>query len=516
MCSLIRNFATLLLQAQKLMVKLLAKIKKHLPLRISLMITMALSLLLMVILIITLFYSRKTMKEEALNRASTTLEKVQTNIDNILLSVEESAGNMYFNMKFDDPERMYVYARKIVENNPYVTGCAIAFKPGIYNRPHFMAYEHYKGGGYRALGQVPIVRSETFGTKPYTEQVWFTRPMKEGYPMWINPLHGMETDIDPLITYSLPMPGFDGKPIGVIAVDVSLKLLSDVVAAAKPSPTSYCVLLDSKGSIIVHPLGGEKFNFTAPNMHSQSLMDAVNRMMSGDTGYVPFQVEDRKYHLFYKPFEQAKVPNRSMGKWGWSVGLAYSEEDIFGDYNRLFNYVFIIAIVGMLFMFLHTWLIIHLRLKPLQMLTERTKRIAEGHYDEPVPDSHYKDEIGLLQRHFQRMQQSVSANIGELHKLTEAIQERSKELDKAYQRASKADRMKTVFLHNMTNQMVDPAFSIDESVTMLKPDNKNTEKKSVNQLVENIQQNGNTITQLLNNLINLSEKEMSDEKGGEA
>ena len=251
-------------------------------------------------------------------------------------------------------------------------------------------------------------------------------------------------------------------------------------------------------------------------MHSQSLMDAVNRMMSGDTGFVPFQVEDRKYHLFYKPFEQAKVPNRSMGKWGWSVGLAYSEEDIFGDYNRLFNYVFIIAIVGMIFMFLHTWLIIHLRLKPLQMLTERTKRIAEGHYDEPVPDSHYKDEIGLLQRHFQRMQQSVSANIGELHKLTEAIQKRSKELDKAYQRASKADRMKTVFLHNMTNQMVDPAFSIDESVTMLKPDNKNTEKKSVNQLVENIQQNGNTITQLLNNLINLSEKEMSDEKGGEA
>ena len=94
-------------------------------------------------------------------------------------------------------------------------------------------------------------------------------------------------------------------------------------------------MLDSKGSIIVHPLGGEKFNFTAPNMHSQSLMDAVNRMMSGDTGYVPFQIDDRKYHLFYKPFEQAKVPNRSMGKWGWSVGLAYSEEDIF--VNRMYH-----------------------------------------------------------------------------------------------------------------------------------------------------------------------------------
>jgi methyl-accepting chemotaxis protein len=37
----------------------------------------------------------------------------------------------------------------------------------------------------------------------------------------------------------------------------------------------------------------------------------------------------------------------------------------------------------------------------------------------------------------------------------------------------------------------------------------------VNQLVEDIQQNGDTITQILNNLINLSEKEEDlEEKGG--
>jgi methyl-accepting chemotaxis protein len=39
--------------------------------------------------------------------------------------------------------------------------------------------------------------------------------------------------------------------------------------------------------------------------------------------------------------------------------------------------------------------------------------------------------------------------------------------------------------------------------------------QTINQLVDNIQQNGNTITQILNNLINLSEKEMEQEKGGE-
>jgi methyl-accepting chemotaxis protein len=35
-------------------------------------------------------------------------------------------------------------------------------------------------------------------------------------------------------------------------------------------------------------------------------------------------------------------------------------------------------------------------------------------------------------------------------------------------------------------------------------------------LVGNIQQNGTTITKLLNNLINLSEQEMDEEKGGKS
>ena len=101
------------------MSKLTAKIKRDLPLRISLMIVLAMSLLLTVTLLVMLHSSRNSMKDDALNRATYTLDRATNNIDNILLSVEETAGNIYFNMKFDDPERMYTYAHKIVETNPY-------------------------------------------------------------------------------------------------------------------------------------------------------------------------------------------------------------------------------------------------------------------------------------------------------------------------------------------------------------------------------------------------------------
>ena len=88
------------------MSKLTAKIKRDLPLRISLMIVLAMALLLTVTLLVMLHSSRNSMKDDALNRATYTLDRATNNIDNILLSVEETAGNIYFNMKFDDPERM--------------------------------------------------------------------------------------------------------------------------------------------------------------------------------------------------------------------------------------------------------------------------------------------------------------------------------------------------------------------------------------------------------------------------
>jgi methyl-accepting chemotaxis protein len=125
------------------MSKLTAKIKRDLPLRISLMIVLAMALLLTVTLLIMLRYSRKSLKEDALSRATTALDRANNNIDNILLSVEETVGNIYFNMKYDKPERMYTYTYKIVETNPYITGCAIAFKPGYFKgHDEFMAYAH--------------------------------------------------------------------------------------------------------------------------------------------------------------------------------------------------------------------------------------------------------------------------------------------------------------------------------------------------------------------------------------
>lgn len=501
------------------MTSLITKIKRDLPLRISLTIVLAMSLLLTVTLLVMLRYSRQSMKEDTMNMASITLDRASSNIDNILLSVEETIGNTYFNMRYDSPDLLQTYVHKIVENNPYVYGCAIAFKPH-YFKGHdlFMVYAHRADSTSQDNAQRAIVHEDHFGTKPYTRQIWYTHTMTMNTSVWLNPLKGMKSSgIQPLTAVCAPLPDAEGNSVGVICTFVSTSLLSGIIAAAKPTPNSYCALVDRDGSFIVDPTGGYLSNMKVHHLPGESVQWAVKTMMSGQKGYTTFNIGKRPFYLFYKPFVLAEVPYRSLDDLGWSLGVAFSEEDIFGEYNALFNYVLIIALVGMVFMYLHIRLVIRHRLKPLKKLTEFTEQIAQGHYDTPFPSGHKnKDEIGMLQRHFQKMQRSVSANINELHELTDTIQKRSKELHSAYKQAKKADHMKTVFLHNMTDQMLEPTFAIDKDVSALNHYDKETSNQPVNELVDNIQQNGNTITRILNNLINLSEKEMDQEKGGEA
>jgi methyl-accepting chemotaxis protein len=328
---------------------------------------------------------------------------------------------------------------------------------------------------------------------------------------WLNPLEGMETDLEPMTSFCMPITGADGKPQGVICADVSISLLSTIISETKPTQNSYCALLDRDGSFIVHPMGMNMMDASVIRKANASVQKVADAMLGGETGYLPFEIHGNSYFVFFKPFERAYMPNRSMERLSWSVGVAILKEDIFGDFYQLFNYVLIIAVGGLMFMFVCTWLVIYLKLRPLKMLTEKVVRIADGHYYEAIPDTKSKDEIGSLQRNFIRMRRAVASQIGELEQLTDAIQQRSKELKSAYKQAQKADKMKTAFLHHMSDQMLLPAQTIDKDVEALRQIEGQAKWEETAKLVENIQKNGNTIARVLNHLLNQSEEDIRKE-----
>ena len=505
------------------MLRLTKFVTRTLSVRLSLMVVCAVAVLLSVAFGIMLAYSRKTVKEDALNRASQTLDGTMQHIDNVLLSVEQSAGNIYWHAMnhLDQPDMMYVYSRKLVETNPWIVGSAIAFEPYHYKErgQYFMAYFHRAATDSLPGKDMPIVQSDSFGNTPYTEQVWYSVPMQTGKPYWTDPLKEEGADDSPVATFCVPLYGRDGKPVGVLAVDVSLAHLSQIVLSAKPSPNSYCTLLGRDGSYIVHPDPKKLFHKTVYNQLSPdddpTAMAAAADMVAGKTGYKFFQLDGKSYYVFYKPFKVKAVAGRSTEDLGWSVGVVYPEDDIFGDYNRLTYYVVMIAVCGLLLLLLLCWFITHRQLLPLQLLTKSAQRIADGHFDESIPDSDQQDEIGRLQNNFQLMQQSLANHVGQLEQLTDTLQERGEVLKKAYEMAQEADRVKVAFLHNMSNQMIAPVNAVVEDVDRMCDGSRQLEKQDADRLAADIEQQSKSITTLLNHLLDMSEevtrKEGSDE-----
>ena len=494
------------------MLRLPKIITKTLSVRLSLMVVSLIALLLLLSLALMFHFSRQVMREEAMQDAEQTLEGTVQHIDNILLSVEQSTGNIYWDLMahLDRQDLMLTYARRLVTCNPNIIGCAIVFKPYYYpDHELFMAYVHRKGHSPTTDENMELVTSETFTDKPYTKQVWYTQPMETGRACWIDPLKGEDTEDEPLTSFCLPLysrgTGAEMEVVGVVAVDLSIDLLSRIVLDAKPSANGYTMLLASNGSYIVHP-DPEKLSYQTVFTQMQhgadpSVLEAAESMVAGETGYKTFRMKGQDWCVFYKPFQRAEVPGRANEKLGWSVGVVYPEDDVFGDYNHLLYLLLAIAVVGLLLFFVLCQMVTHRQLMPLRILTQSAQRIAGGHYDETIPETRRGDEVGQLQDHFQHMQQSLAAHVSELEQMTATLNERSEVLRKTYEQAKEADQMKTVFLHNMTNQMIAPADAINKSVTDLCDHYQDISHQEADREVNTIQQESQAMIDLLSQMI---------------
>jgi methyl-accepting chemotaxis protein len=240
-------------------------------------------------------------------------------------------------------------------------------------------------------------------------------------------------------------------------------------------------------------------------------LEAAKAMLSGESGIREFRRGNDNWYVFFKPFERVNWEGRSSAELGWSVGVVYPENDIFSIHNILVYLVVGIAIAGMLVFYLLLNWIIRRQLKPLIRLTKSAHYIASGNYSESLPYSDRLDEIGLLQNQFCDMQRSLQGQVDELEEETKLLKRQDDMLRAAYDKTVEGDKMKSSFLRYITNQMAEPMKSIDNSVTSICNNYQNISKEEMDQLVDNIQRQNQTMTNLLNPMAHFTKSDTGKE-----
>ena len=488
--------------------------------RFSVQIMGEASALLIVALGVLAYFSHRALRNEAMNGAEQILEATVQDIDNILLNVEQTAGNVYNSFKehMDNPENAMLYSRELVENNPNIAGCAIAFRPGFYQgKDLYMAYARRNPAASAAEDEVTM--ASTFARRPYTEQAWFNEAMKTDLPKWTNPLKGGDTDGEPLVCFTLPLYDKQGEHAGVMAVFLSIQKLSKIVLAAKPSQNGYGVLLANNGAYIVHPDKQKLFSPMAFIQKDQSLdltvIEAAESMLAGEQGMKEFKREGKNWCVFYEPFERQKAANRAEGKIGWSVGVVYPEEDVFDPHQSLISWVLIIAAVSLLLFFITGSWIIRQEMKPLRYISAATRQIIAGNYSQIVPKTDREDEIGDLQNQFAAMQLTLKTRAEQLEAETLQLQRDNIALASESVKTTETGAMKTKFMKHLTTQMTESTDEIYKSVTTLYNNSGSLSREDIARHAEIIKAKSKTMAELMDMLDHFTTAEAGKEVGND-
>ena len=393
--------------------EVIAYIRRKLSIRVSLWVVMFAAVIFVAALGFLFYQSREAVRQEAIHRATTILDRTSLQVEGILNRVEV-ATNMTVWLVQRHPnvaDSMFVYSEGTLRNNPDFYSCSIAFEPYYFKEygRYFSAYSKYEGDSIRTLQG----GSDNY---QYFFMDWYLMPTLLGHPCWTDPYMDLDAPTNTyemVTTYCQAIKNKQGAVIGVINTSLSINWLSQTISSVKPYPNSYSIMIGRGGTYFVHP---DSTKITRQTIFTQTMLDPDtamtalgHAMQKGEEGMRRMVIDGKDSYVFYKP----------LGKTGCSMAIVCPESDIFGGFNRLRHTVMGIVFVGLLVMLCVFINVITRELKPLHRLAREAETIASGNFDAELPDFERTDEIGQLSHSFGYMQQSLVRYIDEL-KLTTA------------------------------------------------------------------------------------------------
>ncbi len=388
-------------------------IRKSLSTRLSLLMVLFSAIILVASLGFLFGMSSQAIRQEAISRATKSLENTALRVQDILNRVEVATDNTdwLITRHLDGPDSMFVYSRRILENNPDLNGCSIAFEPDYFPEKGrwFSAFSLNKNGNIQTI-------QEGNPLYEYFYMDWYQLCKLLDRPVWSEPFMdynpGGLYSSEMITSYSKPIKDKDGNYIGTISVDLSLGWLSETISALKPYPNSYSIMLGRGGTFFVHPDPDKLFYqtiFTETLEHENpALYDLGHAMLRGEEGMKQLKIDGEDCYVFYKP----------LGDTDWSTAIVCPESDIFGGFNRVKFSIVLAVCLGLLLLLVVSFRIISRELKPLKTLAGQAETIAGGDFDQPLPQSNRIDEIGQLGHSFGDMQHSLVNYIDELKQTT--------------------------------------------------------------------------------------------------
>ena len=159
----------------------------------------------------------------------------------------------------------------------------------------------------------------------YRERHWYKKAADKKEVIWTEPYIHVATK-DLIVTCAVPFYGMDNKLLGVVEIDMTLKVMCEDILSTQIGEEGYAVLLDKHGNIVARPgldAGDTRWDevYTTENLLSDSdpkFKSIIKSMISGKKGIGRAKFEGEEKYIAYAPIMNME----------WSLGLVMPVKEI--------------------------------------------------------------------------------------------------------------------------------------------------------------------------------------------
>ena len=250
------------------------------------------------------------MTEEAERTVKSVVRETTALINQQLLAVETATRNFAWVVgeHLDDPDYMYRITRKLVENNEYIGGSAVAFVPDFYKEKgrFYAPYTCVSTNGQMKSFPLPY---------DYSSREWYREVVADGQARWCEPYFDEGGGEVMMSSFSVPLTNETGRVYAVLTADVALSDLSEYISSICPYPQSYAVMTSCAGKYLVEPPQGRTLERN-----------------------------------------EKAIAIREKTDNGWVVAIICPMEDILRETRRLVSFIVLFAVIGLMIIIPIAWI----------------------------------------------------------------------------------------------------------------------------------------------------------------
>ena len=291
-----------------------------------------------------------------------------------------------------------------------------------------------------------------------TTRTWYLQAMQSPGEVIYTDVYADSSTGEPVITLAKAVTG-DGVVQGVLATDINITALEELVAQKELGYGGYSILLDNYGVALVHP------TLTGENLLDQDLPFIDNIYKEETEGVQRYTYDGEKRVLSFNTVDET----------GWKIGGVFLEKDMLQLANGILRTIVIVGLIAIVVASISTILLARYITRPILRLNSEVTKVADGDLTGDI-EVHSKDEIGVLAASFKTMlvnmremigtvadsSQKVKASVEDMSAVTEEVSATSEEMNRAIEELSKGAVQQATDLEGTSSRTQNLADNIED------------------------------------------------------